>query len=182
MANAEGDIPNVDDLTKPGEEPAPAETAAEPEVGPLPTEVEPVEATTPTEPVEAAKPAEVTEPAEPPAEKESKLGLGTLLLYLPIVVAIGLPVIALAPALFGIVYFSTAIYIIALGFIPLALWMGRRTNTVEVVFLACILAAVLTAVYCLWIEAGRYKFDVKAQEAKQRVGMVQPIDESRRVC
>ena len=167
MANVEGDIPNVDDLIKPGEDPSPTETAAEPHVGPVATE---------------AKPAKPAEPPEPPAEKESKPGLGKLLLLLPIAVAIGLPVIVLGLALFGFVYFSTAIYIIAMGFIPLALWMGRKTNTVYVVFLACVLAAVLTAVYCLWIEIGRYKFDVKAQEAKQRGVMAQPIDKSRGLC
>ena len=47
--------------------------------------------------------------------------------------------------------------------------MGRKTNTVFVVFLGCVLAAVLTAVYCLWMELARYKFDIKAQDAKQRV-------------
>ena len=84
MANVEGDIPNVDNLTKPGEEPSPTETAAEPQVGPVATEV---------------KPAEPAEPPEPPAEKESKPGLGSLLPYLPIGVAIGLPVIALSHCL-----------------------------------------------------------------------------------
>ena len=51
-----------------------------------------------------------------------------------------------------------------------------------VVFLACVLAAVLTAVYCLWSELVRYKLDVKAQEAKQQGAMAQPIDKSRNIC
>ena len=50
--------------------------------------------------------------------------------------------------------------------------MGRKTNTVFVVILGCVLAAVLTSVYCLWMELVRYKFDIKAQDAKQRVSMV----------
>ncbi len=61
------------------------------------------------------------------------------------------------------------------------LWLGHKTNTVYVVILGCVLAAVLTAVYCLWTEMERYNFDIKAQEAKQRVTMTAPC-ETRDIC
>jgi uncharacterized protein (DUF58 family) len=79
-------------------------------------------------------------------------------------------------AWFEVMDFSTAVYIIGLGFLPLILWMGRMTNTVYVVFLGCILAALLTCLYCLWVMLAQYRFDVKASEAKQRVAMAQPVD------
>jgi hypothetical protein len=89
--------------------------------------------------------------------------------------AIGIPLILLVLGWFQIIYFSTAIYLIAVGFIPYGIWKGRATNTVFTVFLACALAAVLTGLYCLWLEIGRYQFDVKAREAKHRISMSQSV-------
>jgi len=34
----------------------------------------------------------------------------------------------------------------------------------------------MTCLYCLWTVLAKYHFDVKASEAKQRVGVVQPVD------
>ena len=181
MAKSEDDIPNFDNLDTPDDELAPAEPvaeAAEPEVVEI-VEAEPAAVTPPAEEVAELVPsAETKEEAQEEEEPEEK-GPSKLPLYLPVAAAVGLPVIALVGAfLFAggtIGAVSTAVYIIALGYIPLALWMGRTTNTVFVVILGCVLAAVLTSVYCLWMELGRYKFDIKAQDAKQRVGVVWPI-------
>ena len=182
MAKIEDDIPNFDNLNLPGRARDllgggtwVVELAAEPEG------VEVVEAEPP--PSAAGRGRRGGRPADDKKEEEAGGGRteekepSKLPLYLPVAAAVGLPVIALSaplPSLGEILCFSTAVYIIALGYIPLALWMGRKTNTVYVVFLGCVLAAVLTAVYCLWMELGRYKFDIKAQEAKQRVSMVWP--------
>ena len=47
----------------------------------------------------------------------------------------------------------------------------------KLVFLTCLAGLMLTlAAYCLWMVMGRYHFDFKAQEAKQRVGMAWPIE------
>ncbi len=72
------------------------------------------------------------------------------------------------------IFISTAIYILAVAAIPYALWKTRKTATIYTVFLGCVLAAILTAVYCLWVELGRYDFDIKAQEAKQRTVWSRP--------
>jgi len=66
----------------------------------------------------------------------------------------------------------TALYLIGLCAIPFVIWKARRTSTIFTVFLGCILTALLTANYCLWMELRRYHFDLKAQEAKQRVGLL----------
>ncbi|MFZ1935658.1 MAG: hypothetical protein WCB27_07320 [Thermoguttaceae bacterium] len=71
---------------------------------------------------------------------------------------------------------STAIYLIGLTFIPLLLWLGRKTNTVYVVLLGCVIAVLMTCVYCLWTVLAWYHFDVKASQATQRVSMAQPVD------
>jgi hypothetical protein len=165
VANVEGETPNSDNLKTPGEEPAAAEHVAEPEA---------VSAA----PVEKDDQPEKFPDGEPPRLHDEEKGPSKLPLYLPVAAAIALPVIALAIAVLGFVFYSTAIYIIAVGYIPLALWAGRKTNTVEVVLLGCVLAAVLTAVYCLWMEIGEYNYDIKAQEAKQKkVVMMWPVQE-----
>jgi hypothetical protein len=96
--------------------------------------------------------------------------------YLAMGLVIGIPVVLLAAAQFKYLNFSTAIYIVGLCSIPLVLWMGRRTNTIYVVFMGIILAALITCIYAMWVVLAKYNFDVKAQEAKQRVAMVQPVD------
>ncbi len=165
MANVEGENPNLDALKVSGEEAVSAEPAAiaSPDLA-APTG----EAT--AEPVQAEQ-AE-TETAEVEGAKEP----GNLLVYLEWGGAIGIPAIILAFAWLEVLYFSTALYAISVGFIPYGIWQGRKTNTVYTVILGCTLVAVLTAIYCLWLEVGRYRFDIKAQNAKQRVGMSQPIE------
>ena len=61
-------------------------------------------------------------------------------------------------------------------FIPLVLWVGRKTNTVYVVLLGCVIAVLMTCIYCLWAVLARYHFDVKAPEATQRVGVAEPVN------
>jgi hypothetical protein len=187
VAKSDGDIPNFEHLNIPDGELAPAEPVAEERVA-APEVVEIVEA----QPALAAPAEEIKEigpPGDNDAHKEEneeeeeaeEKKPSKLPVILPAVAAIGLPVIAVGLAAVDILYFSTAIYIVLLGYIPLALWLSRKTNTVFVVILGCVVAAVLTACYCLWMELGRYKYDVKAQEAKQRVTMVEPRGQHDRI-
>jgi len=137
---------------------------------------------------EMISPAEASAPAEEPANDEVKPAKAHTdlfadektadkrSLYLVVAGAIAVPVVFLALASFEFLNFSTAVYIVGLCSIPLVLWAGHKTNTVYVVFLGIILAALMTCLYCLWVALAKYNFDVKAQEAKQRVGMVQPVD------
>jgi hypothetical protein len=83
----------------------------------------------------------------------------------------GVAVVLLAIAFFGLLSFPTAIYLISLGLIPYGIWKNRKTTNVYVVILACALAAILTAIFCLWLELGRYKYHIKA---KPRVAVSAP--------
>ena len=136
---------------------------------------------------EMTSPDEASAPAEEPSDddvKETKAPVDLFAdekkidmqpVYL-IAGTISLAVVLLVIAWSGLWNYSTAVYIIGLIFIPLVLWMSRKTNTVYVVFLGCIIAALMTCLYCLWIVLAKYHFDVKASEAKQRVTMAQPVD------
>jgi len=144
VAKAEDDFPSFDSLNL-GDEPAEIEPAGEPEVVEV-SEAEPIASVTPVEEVpQAEQPAEEPEEPETEFEKPSQLPV-----VLPVAAAVGVPVIALVLAFTGLLFISTAVYLIALGYIGLALWVGRRTNTVYVVILACVVAAILTGVFCLW--------------------------------
>ncbi len=136
------------------------------------------------EPAEAAGAKEPAEAAE--EEEEEELEPSKLPFYLEIAALIVIPLLLLALAsndLLGqgglaVLSIWTALYLIGLGLIPYALWKGRDTSTLYTVFLGCVLAAMLTGVYVLWIElAVNYKFDIHAQEAKRAaVGMVLPAE------
>ena len=170
MADIEGGSPDffddLDALAVPGEDIASPDQAAEPTAEPV------SELLADVGDAEAAQIGEPTaEPEKPAAEKKpSKLPL-----YLELAGAIGIPLLLLVLAWLQVLNFSTALYIIAVGFIPYGIWKDRETSTVYTVILACALAAVLTAVYCLWMEWGRYQFDVKARGAKQQVRASQPL-------
>ena len=157
MDKIEDGIPNFDEMISPVEVAEPAEEPAGDEVKPADPHADPH-----------------PNPHEDLFADEKKAGDPSR--YLVIAGVIGIPVVFLLLAWFGLLNFPTAVYIICLAFIPLVLWMGRKTNTVYTVFLGCIIAALLTCVYCLWVALASYNFDVKAQEAKQRVGMVEPVD------
>ena len=119
-------------------------------------------------------PEGATEDREEPA-KESPLRPP---FYVELAGVIGLPVIVLVLAWSGVWLLSTAVFLIGLGFIPYGLWLGRRTNTIYTIFLGCMLAALLTATYCLWIEMGRYGFEVKPRKAKLRFSFLPPASPS----
>jgi hypothetical protein len=94
--------------------------------------------------------------------------------YMEYAAAAGVAVILVVLAVLGLFSVPTAIYLIALAAIPYGLWKGRQMLDVYVLLLACALAAVLTAVYFMCLEIGRYRYDIKAREAKQRVVMSEP--------
>ncbi|MCE5267320.1 MAG: hypothetical protein LLG00_05490 [Planctomycetaceae bacterium] len=190
MVKSKDDIPSFDELPPLGDDLAAADGAAlgndlaavEPAADELaasassPVESDAAEATeTPKAPIVDEKDAW----AEEPAKRPSKLPLYLELLAL---VAVPLALLALAGkdlGILGLNYLSiwTAIYLIGLGLIGYAIWKSRATSTLYTVFLGCVLAGMLTGIYCLWMElAVNYKFDVKAREAKQKVSMTLPAD------
>ncbi len=170
--NSSGEPPEAEQLVF-EDESARAEGAAE-EVRPL----EEAEAET-GEPAQGAEesPAEEAGPAETaPEQPEAEKPPSKLPLYAEAAALVAVPAALFALFWFAVVYISTAVYLLGVCFVPYVLWKGRRTNTVFTVFLGCTLLALITAVYCLWVELGRYGFDIKAQEAKQRVGVERPVD------
>jgi hypothetical protein len=107
----------------------------------------------------AKPPREKKEKKEPLAKEDDAFSR-----MLPMAVVVGLPVVAIGLAIVNFAFFSTALYLVAMGYIVLGIWICRKTNTVYAILLGCALAALLTAVYCLWIEMGRYEFSVKAKQ------------------
>lgn len=118
----------------------------------------------------AAHEEDVEEKAEE-AKKPSKL-----MSYLDWPVAAGAAAILLILAACQMLNFSTAIYVISVGCVACAIWKFRRTSNVYTVILGLCVIAILTSLYCLWLEVGRYQFDVKAREAKQRVSVSWPTE------
>lgn len=160
MTNFEGDNIDFSDLNLGGIESLEEHIESADEVAaPIKPEVEP-----------SADEAEEEVVAAEPKEQRSKQSF-----YIELAVAIGVPVILLAIAGLHLLYVSTAIYLIAVGFVPYGLWKGRETSTIYTVVLGCALIAVMTAIYFMWVEFGRYEFDVKARDGKRRAGVSQTI-------
>lgn len=195
MADVEGESPMFEELNLPGEESAASEPSAEPPAEAAPTGGADSEASFSPDPEASEAAAEVAaevefaeeaaeqseadqrddeegEEGEQPGEEAPPSKLPVYLEYAGLAC---IPLILLALGYTEIVFFSTVLYLIGLGLIPYGIWKGRETNTVFTVILGCALAAVFTAIFCLWMEFGRYRFDVKAQEVKQRVSMAQPV-------
>ena len=190
MSNLDGHDPNFDEMNLPGNGEAPEEQAAElaaeltaeqppeaqgelvdfetAELGELPAEG------AEEAPAEAAgeSPAEETEEGPAEAAEEGPAKGRKLPFPLEWGIAIVIPVVALALVLIPVICLSTAIYLIFVGAVALGVWKGRETNTAYTVLLACALVAILTAIYCLWAELGRYQFDLRA---KQRSSLSSPI-------
>ncbi len=142
---------------QPAETPEPAAETGEGDEGLL-TDLGQVEIP-PAEPV-AAAPAEEAKEEEHKEEKETKPREPSKARELAL--TIGIPILVLVIAWLCSMFFatklsafSTAIYLIALGFIPYGIWKGRQTNSVYTVILGCALAALLTGVFCLWMEIVR---------------------------
>jgi len=123
--------------------------------------------------VDEARSVEMVAEAAEEAKPKQPTNMATLLEWGGV---IGIPVILLGLAALQVLSFATVLYVISVGFVPYGVWKGRETNNVYTIILACSLVAVLTAVFCLWLEIARYHADVKAREAKQRVSMSWPTD------
>ncbi len=143
-------------------EPEAAEPFA-PEAAAPAVEVAAEDAVAETEKVE--EPAEET-PAEEKPEKEAKPP-SKLMANLDWAIAGGIAALLLLLGLSGLLNLATAVYAISVALVLFAIWKSRQTNDMYTVILGCALIAILTAVYCLWMEVGRYRFDIKAREAKQ---------------
>lgn len=173
MPNVEGENPDFDDFALPGEGAFPEEPIDE--LAGISDEL----VAPPIEAEDMQPEPEIAKEVEPPAKEavaEAAKVPGKVPNFVEWGCVIGLPVLLVLLALVNVVYLSTAVYVIAVGFIPYGIWKGRATNTVYTVILGCTLAAVLTAIYCLWLEVGRYQFDIKAREAKQRGSMSSLLD------
>ena len=121
-------------------------------------------------PTEAEAPEKKEQEEEEGQEKEPSQSP----MYLEWGIVIFVPLILLVLAVLHLFSFPTAVYLIALAGIPYGLWKGRQMLDVYTLFLACALAAILTAAYVMWLEIARYHYDLRAGEAKQRVSMSQP--------
>ncbi len=116
------------------------------------------------------------EGVEEKAEEEKAKKPSKLMSYLDWPVAVGAAAILLILAACQMLNFSTAIYVISVGCVACAIWKGRRTSNIYTVLLGLCLIAILTSLYCLWLEMDRYQLDVKAREAKQRVSVSWPTE------
>jgi hypothetical protein len=176
VAKIEDDIPDPDDGLTPidAEELTPLEEMPADALAAVDEAPEAVVATeeNPEEPVEAE--AEPRKRHSPDLDDELEPAKKPPLLE--IVAAIAAPAVALGLAFAGMLSFSTAIFLIALAYIAIMMWLGRKTNTIYTVILGCILAVLVTSVYCLWEVLARYHYDVKAQGARQRVTISRPVD------
>lgn len=163
MADFEGDKPNFDELNALGDELAAGDEAVE--------QLETAEGLEAVDEEKAAddQAAETEESKEEAKEKPRKKSF-----LVEAAAAIGIPIAFAGLFLANVLFLSTAVFLALMCFIPLGLWMGRRSNTVFTIFLSITLAALFTACFCLWVELrDGYDFDIKAKEA--RVSMVQPI-------
>jgi hypothetical protein len=161
----EDDFSNLDDMFSPDDASLSAEEPVLAEAKPTPPE-ESVAETAQPEPEE-----EVSKKGFDEKEKADKNALLVL-----VGIAVGVPVVLVGLGAIGFLYFATAAYLSGLAFIGLGIWAGRKTNTLYVIFLGCVLAAILTSIYCLWMKLDQYHFDVKAQAAKQLVSTMQPTE------
>jgi hypothetical protein len=110
-------------------------------------------------------------------EEEEEKEPSKLPVLLEVLAVVGVPVVLVGLYFYGKMEYWTAGYAMAMTFIPYVLWKGRLTSTVFTVFLGCVLAAELTAIYVLFVELSRYNFDMKGRAGKQqRVAVVQPIE------
>jgi hypothetical protein len=138
----------------------------------------PAEADLATEPAEAdLADLAAEEPAGAPhaeEEEEEEKEPSKLPVALEVAAVIVVPVAIIALALMQIGDPWTWLYVFLLACVPYALWKGRATNTVFTVFLGCVLAAELTAIFCLLKEFQRYGYDVSGRAAKQKVSMTAP--------
>ena len=193
MANSEGenfdfgdlnDLPPLDQPLDESELPAVDMPTAEADLTDLPAMEAPLDEMPAAETPSAEQPSEdkseSTEPAAAetaePLPHESR-DLSAMLEY----GGIGLGVfVLLALGWLNLFYFSTALYTISIGLVGYGIWKGRATNNIYTMFMACALLAVLTAVYCLWLELGRYQFEIKPKHAG-RAAVVQTFDVSRLV-
>jgi len=172
VAKIEDDTPNFDDITSPDDMISPDDMVLPDEAFAPPEELAPDAAAVQAEAEPAL--ADVERPKGPAPAFDDDMAPEKTPPYLAIAGTIAIPIALLAIAFFGYLNFSTAIYIIGLAIVSLMFWMGRKTSTVYTVLLGCVLIALMTAVYCLWVVLMRYHGDVKAQEAKQRVTVTQP--------
>lgn len=120
-------------------------------------------------PLEEAQ-AETKEEEVQPAKEKKPFKLPRYFEPAAIVVIAAILLGIAALHVFGI---STAVYLIAIGLIPYAIWKGGNTNNVYTVLLGFTLAAVVTAAFLLWLELERYHLDIKAREARQRAAISQ---------
>ena len=114
--------------------------------------------------------AEVEEPPVETATLEAAPSRWPYFAELGAVIAI--PLLLVVLAVVQIIYLPTAIWLIGLGLVPYGIWKGRDTSAYTI-FLGCVLVAILTAIYFLWIELVRYNYEIKVRSGRSRVTMIE---------
>lgn len=174
VSNVDGDDDfNLSDLQLPSDELPAEELPADmleplPEVEVAPTDLEMVE------PVEGEVQEEATSDQGPAAEAPPPTPRKSLPPYADIAAASGIGAVLVGLGVVGLIYISTAVFLIAVAAVFYTIWRNRATCSIYNVLLACALVAVLLSLYFLWIEIGRYHFDLRARDAKQGIGLFQP--------
>jgi hypothetical protein len=149
VADVNGKSPDLSNLELPDDEMAPVELAAElPEAEAPPIVVD-------QQDDQSHPDEEATAAGEKPDQVPQYIEWGGM---------IGIPVLLLILALMHLIYFATAVYLISIGFVGYGIWKNRETSSIYIVLLGCALIAILTALYCLWIELGRYDFNIRAKQ------------------
>lgn len=169
------DFEGLDDLLSPGEELTPMEISDDLSAeGPLNAMEEPAVQEEP-----AMVEPEARSEAEPAAAQEpSSGGSMPLAAYADWLATVGVAVAALALGLLGFIYLGTAVYVMAVAIVGTLLWKDRKTNSIYTVLLGCALIAIVTAVYCLWIELERYHFEIRAKRRASVSATIVPAIEN----
>jgi hypothetical protein len=173
VAKIDDELPNfdnLDDLMSPGDddlaplEPILDEPGLEELTAETPILEEPAESTAEGEPamVEGEPPELDAETPDVSEEKPARKAVA-LPLQLEWIAVIGIAVAVFALAFMNLVTFGTAMYVSAVVVVIGLMWISRARSTIYTMLLACALVAVMTAVYCLWTELGRYHFNMSGK-------------------
>jgi hypothetical protein len=115
---------------------------------------------------EASVPTETAteEVAEKAADEPSKDASGKKSPYLEWGIAAGAGALFLVLGVIGLLNLSTSVFLIAVGAVGYEMWRERERINIYTAMLGCALILVMTGIYCLWTELGRYQFEIKAKQ------------------
>ncbi len=76
----------------------------------------------------------------------------------------GVAALLLVLGVIGLFNPSTSVLLIAVGLVGYEMWRERERINIYTVLLGCALILVLTGIYCMWTELGRYNFQIRAKQ------------------